>query len=224
MFNVGPGELVAILALALIVLGPNRLPEAVRTVGRVVGELRRISSGFQEELRNALDDSDVERDLDRLRSRGDGRDGGDQRELPLDDQPELPLGSVQYPSGFEPIDVDPTDTSDPSAATVTDDADPPVDVPPVEDPMVDEPPVDEPTVDEPTVEDPTVDDPTAANGDTPGDPAPGTVDDARVDAEAGRVDVYADEPDKNPAIDDDPDEPYEPPATGGDGNGERAVS
>jgi Tat protein translocase TatB subunit len=59
MFNIGPGELVAILAVALIVLGPNRLPEAVRTVGRVVGELRRISSGFQDELRNALDDSDV---------------------------------------------------------------------------------------------------------------------------------------------------------------------
>ena len=59
MFNIGPGELVAILAVALIVLGPNRLPEAVRTVGRVVGELRRISSGFQEELRNAFDDGDV---------------------------------------------------------------------------------------------------------------------------------------------------------------------
>jgi sec-independent protein translocase protein TatB len=59
MFNIGPGELVAILAVALIVLGPNRLPEAVRTVGRVVGELRRISSGFQDELRNAFDDSDV---------------------------------------------------------------------------------------------------------------------------------------------------------------------
>lgn len=59
MFNIGPGELVAILAVALIVLGPNRLPEAVRTVGRVVGELRRISSGFQDELRNAFDDGDV---------------------------------------------------------------------------------------------------------------------------------------------------------------------
>ncbi|HEV7763043.1 MAG TPA: Sec-independent protein translocase protein TatB [Acidimicrobiales bacterium] len=59
MFNIGPGELVAILAVALIVLGPNRLPEAVRTVGRVVGELRRISSGFQDELRNAFDDNDV---------------------------------------------------------------------------------------------------------------------------------------------------------------------
>ena len=44
MFNIGPGELVAIFVVALIVLGPARLPEAVRTVGRVVGELRRISA------------------------------------------------------------------------------------------------------------------------------------------------------------------------------------
>jgi sec-independent protein translocase protein TatB len=133
MFNVGPGELMAILALALIVLGPQRLPEAVRTVGRVVGELRRISSGFQEELRNALDDSEVERDLDRLRGTGDGRDGADQRELPLTDQPELPLGAVQYPSGFEPIDVDPsakTSGADPEGKDPTIDDDPPPFEPP----------------------------------------------------------------------------------------------
>jgi sec-independent protein translocase protein TatB len=83
MLNVGPGELIAILALALIVLGPNRLPEAVRTAGRLMGELRRISSGFQEELRSALEDSDVERDLDRLRT---GPEAVDRPELgPVDD-------------------------------------------------------------------------------------------------------------------------------------------
>lgn len=64
MFNIGPGELLAICVLALIVLGPQRLPEAVRWVGRVVGELRRISGGFQDELRRALDDSDVDVDYD----------------------------------------------------------------------------------------------------------------------------------------------------------------
>jgi sec-independent protein translocase protein TatB len=58
MFNVGGGELLVILLVALIVLGPSRMPEAARTVGKVVGEVRRISSGFQRELREALDDSD----------------------------------------------------------------------------------------------------------------------------------------------------------------------
>ena len=57
MFNVGPGELFAIFALALIVLGPDRLPAALRTGGRVVGEVRRVASGFQDELRATLDDT-----------------------------------------------------------------------------------------------------------------------------------------------------------------------
>ncbi len=59
MFNVGGGELLVIVLIALIVLGPQRLPDAMRTVGRVVGEVRRISSGFQQELRDAFEDSDV---------------------------------------------------------------------------------------------------------------------------------------------------------------------
>jgi sec-independent protein translocase protein TatB len=59
MFNIGGGELLVIVLIALIVLGPQRLPDAMRTFGRVVGEVRRISSGFQQELRDAFDDSDV---------------------------------------------------------------------------------------------------------------------------------------------------------------------
>ncbi|MFO7279430.1 MAG: Sec-independent protein translocase protein TatB [Thermoanaerobacterales bacterium] len=56
MFNVGGGELLVILLIALIVLGPERLPHGARQVGRALGELRRISSSFQQELREALED------------------------------------------------------------------------------------------------------------------------------------------------------------------------
>jgi sec-independent protein translocase protein TatB len=56
MFNVGGGELLVIMLIALIVLGPQRLPDAARQVGRVMGDLRRISSGFQQELKDAFDD------------------------------------------------------------------------------------------------------------------------------------------------------------------------
>ena len=37
-------------------LGPDKLPDAVRRAGRLYGELRRMSSGFQAELRDALDE------------------------------------------------------------------------------------------------------------------------------------------------------------------------
>jgi sec-independent protein translocase protein TatB len=56
VFNVTGGELVIILLVALIVLGPEKLPDAIRKVGRVYGELRRMSAGFQSELKDALDE------------------------------------------------------------------------------------------------------------------------------------------------------------------------
>ena len=56
MFNVTGGELVIILLVALIVLGPEKLPDAIRKVGRVYAELRRMSAGFQSELKDALDE------------------------------------------------------------------------------------------------------------------------------------------------------------------------
>ena len=54
MVNVGAGELAVILLVALVVLGPERLPAAVRHVGRAIGEVRRFSSQFESELQGAL--------------------------------------------------------------------------------------------------------------------------------------------------------------------------
>jgi Tat protein translocase TatB subunit len=56
VFNVGSPELLVILLVALIVLGPNKLPEVARQVGRAMGEIRRLSAGFQAELRDAMED------------------------------------------------------------------------------------------------------------------------------------------------------------------------
>jgi Tat protein translocase TatB subunit len=54
VLNVGTPELLVILVVALLVLGPDKLPGAARQVGRAVGELRRLSSGFQAEIRDAM--------------------------------------------------------------------------------------------------------------------------------------------------------------------------
>lgn len=55
MGNIGAGELVLIFFVALIVLGPTKLPEAARQVAQVLGELRRMSQSFQQELQDAID-------------------------------------------------------------------------------------------------------------------------------------------------------------------------
>ncbi|MAJ89590.1 MAG: twin-arginine translocase subunit TatB [Acidimicrobiaceae bacterium] len=54
MGNLGSGELLVIFFVALVVLGPKRLPDAARQVGRAVHEIRRMSGGFQREIREAM--------------------------------------------------------------------------------------------------------------------------------------------------------------------------
>jgi sec-independent protein translocase protein TatB len=58
MFNVGGGELLVILLIALLVLGPDRLPGFAKKAGKVMGDIRRISNGFQSEIRQAMDFDD----------------------------------------------------------------------------------------------------------------------------------------------------------------------
>lgn len=55
MGSIGASEILVILIVALLVLGPERLPEAARQVGRVLGEIRRIGGGLQADLRDAMD-------------------------------------------------------------------------------------------------------------------------------------------------------------------------
>ncbi len=63
MLNLGTPELLVILLVALIVLGPAKLPEAARKMAQAMSEFRRMSSGLQAELRDALDPLDLKGDL-----------------------------------------------------------------------------------------------------------------------------------------------------------------
>jgi sec-independent protein translocase protein TatB len=56
MFNLSGSEMVFLLLLALIILGPEKLPDAVRRFGKGYAEFKKMSSGFQSELKSALDE------------------------------------------------------------------------------------------------------------------------------------------------------------------------
>lgn len=56
MFNIGGGEFLIIFLVALIVLGPAKLPEAARQAGKIIGDFRRVSSSFQREIQSAMKD------------------------------------------------------------------------------------------------------------------------------------------------------------------------
>lgn len=73
MFNLSGSELVFILLLALVVLGPERLPDAMRRFGRTVSELRKMGAGFQEEFRSGLDEpmQEMRKTADLIRGNSD---------------------------------------------------------------------------------------------------------------------------------------------------------
>lgn len=54
MFGIGPMELVVIVVVALLIFGPQKLPELARTLGKGLAELRRASNDLRQSL--ALDE------------------------------------------------------------------------------------------------------------------------------------------------------------------------
>src|SRR2546423_1405168 len=57
--SVGAPELIVIFLVALIVLGPDKLPGAARQAGKMVGDLRRMMAGFEAEVRSAIADDPI---------------------------------------------------------------------------------------------------------------------------------------------------------------------
>jgi sec-independent protein translocase protein TatB len=56
MLNFSPEKLFLVGIIALVVLGPHRLPQAARSLGRFLAQMRHMSSSFQDEVRGALHD------------------------------------------------------------------------------------------------------------------------------------------------------------------------
>ena len=63
MFDIGFWEILLILVLALVVIGPERLPSAARKAGFFVGKARRYIEGVRSEVESELDVSEFKRML-----------------------------------------------------------------------------------------------------------------------------------------------------------------
>jgi len=107
MFDFGFSELVVICVVALVVLGPTRLPGLVRKVGRWIGKARAMANDFRQQLENEVNLEELNRMTERTaqQRRQDPESPpvppGPAAETPAD----APLSGTGYPYGM------PTDTS-----------------------------------------------------------------------------------------------------------------
>lgn len=73
MFDIGFPELLIVALVLLLVVGPERLPEVLRTVGRVVGSARRSFDTLKAELEREVGADDLRRELHNARIMEDAK-------------------------------------------------------------------------------------------------------------------------------------------------------
>jgi sec-independent protein translocase protein TatB len=139
MFNLSGSEMVFLLLIALIVLGPEKLPEAVRKFGKAYSEFKKMSSGFQSELKSALDEP--------MREMRETAEAFKQAvNFDFDQAPDQ--AATEQPVVAEPLNADEPVVNKPNPGGGLNPL-----APSVEEPAVDEPAVAEPVVDQPAVAD-----------------------------------------------------------------------
>jgi Tat protein translocase TatB subunit len=60
MFDIGFSEILLIFGLALVVLGPDKLPQVARTIGRWAGRARAMARQFRDQLEAEADGMKVD--------------------------------------------------------------------------------------------------------------------------------------------------------------------
>ena len=62
MPQIGWLEILAVVIIAILVLGPKEFPIALKKIGSYFGKLKNTLSNFQKEVNNVTDEIDIEKD------------------------------------------------------------------------------------------------------------------------------------------------------------------
>lgn len=109
MFNIGTGELFLILAVALIIFGPGKLPEIGRTLGKAMSEMRKAT----QEIQNSISLEDIDERPSPATPRSDA---GEREQNTAEDAVADALPAVGDGEDSADLDGQPVPDSEPVAA------------------------------------------------------------------------------------------------------------
>jgi sec-independent protein translocase protein TatB len=108
MFDVGASELLLIVIVAIVVIGPKDLPRAMRLAGQWIAKIRRVSGHFRAGIETMIREAELEEMERKWR---------EQNEAIMKQHPGLPAASAEAalpPSGPSSAPVDPAVAADPA--------------------------------------------------------------------------------------------------------------
>lgn len=79
MFGIGMPELMVIAVVALLVVGPKKLPDIAKALGRGLSEFRKATDSATETIKETLKTDEIKKDLDGLKDsllHGEGEEKG----------------------------------------------------------------------------------------------------------------------------------------------------
>ncbi len=116
MFGIGSTEFIVILLVALLVLGPKSLAKISRTVGKYMGEFRRVSTEFQRTLNVEAAEEERKEAKEAVKKKAEAaRAGRERRQKALKGTGDTETASVS-PSGPVPEGRPESEKPDPAAA------------------------------------------------------------------------------------------------------------
>ena len=62
MFNIGFQEIIIIAVIALLIVGPKKLPDLAKTLGKSFGELRRATNGLTDDIKQTFKEDEKQDD------------------------------------------------------------------------------------------------------------------------------------------------------------------
>jgi Tat protein translocase TatB subunit len=91
MFGIGMPELLVIAVIALLVVGPKKLPEVAKALGKGLSEFRKVTESATDTIKETLKTDELKKDLDGLKdSLLYGK--GDEKEDPVPPAAPIPPG------------------------------------------------------------------------------------------------------------------------------------